>query len=551
MPTRRAPAGPRPSRSRRPRARARSPRPPVEGDDRGPAHERARRQRAREPRGAAGRQHVVRPGGVVAERRGAAGARRTRSPRPASARCPRRRLRSAARGARARARRRARARPRARERPTSASGASATLGRSGAASRTRSATASSASGIRRDRRRAGCRTPCSAWARRLSVSRHGVGRVVQDRPRARSVPRGRRCQLSPKSWRLASVTQALPGPATTSTGSIVSVPSASAATAVRAAQRVDLVRARDRSGGEGHRADAAVGLRRRRERERARLRRPAPARSPSGPRTGRPPVHPARRRRPPRPAARRSRPAGPAAARRRPRLASSSASATARMLPPRAPAPRPAPGGRGRGPRRARSRRIRCDSGRSTTPSRWTVSSISAASPASRTASMISPTRFTSPGGGGAAARTPSTISAGSRPSQSTRATLMEICLPGHARLDAELVDLGGPQLVRHPVRDQARGRGRDLLADLEPVLAQRPAGVDQVHDRVGQPGDRRQLDGALDLDHLRAPTGVLEETLSDARVLGGDPQRRRAGARARHRARRPPGAARTIRQPP
>ena len=36
---------------------------------------------------------------------------------------------------------------------------------------------------------------------------------------------------SPKSWRFASVTQALPGPATMSTASIDSVPSASAATA--------------------------------------------------------------------------------------------------------------------------------------------------------------------------------------------------------------------------------------------------------------------------------------------------------------------------------
>ena len=67
---------------------------------------------------------------------------------------------------------------------------------------------------------------------------------------------------------------------------------------------------------------------------------------------------------------------------------------------------------------------------------------------------------------------------------------------------------------------------GGDLLADLEPVLPQRAAGVDEVHDRVRQARDRRQLDRALDLDDLGPPAGLLEVPLRDVRVLGGDPQR-------------------------
>ena len=149
------------------------------GDDRRPPHERARAQRAREARGAARRQHVVRPGGVVAERRGARRRPRRRSRRPASARCPRRRLRSAARGARARARRRARGPPRARaRRPARA----ARPRRSGAraprrAPAPRSRPARPASG---EIATSGLSEPCSAWASRFERHRHGVGRVIQD-----------------------------------------------------------------------------------------------------------------------------------------------------------------------------------------------------------------------------------------------------------------------------------------------------------------------------------------------------------------------------------
>ncbi len=43
----------------------------------------------------------------------------------------------------------------------------------------------------------------------------------------------------------------------------------------------------------------------------------------------------------------------------------------------------------------------------------------------------------------------------------------------------------------------------RDLLAHHEPVLAQRRPGRGEVDDRLDQPGQRRQLDRALDLDDL------------------------------------------------
>src|ERR1700674_3175714 len=72
-------------------------------------------------------------------------------------------------------------------------------------------------------------------------------------------------------------------------------------------------------------------------------------------------------------------------------------------------------------------------------------------------------------------------------------------------------VDGGGLELVRDGVGDQAGGALQDLLAHDEVVLAQRGAGGGEVDDRLHQVGERRQLDGALDLHDLRLPTRLLE----------------------------------------
>ncbi len=79
-------------------------------------------------------------------------------------------------------------------------------------------------------------------------------------------------------------------------------------------------------------------------------------------------------------------------------------------------------------------------------------------------------------------------------------------------------------QLVGDPVGDEARRALDDLLAHLEVVLLQGAAGGDEVDDAVGEADQRRQLDRALDLDHLDLAAGRLEVALGDARVLGRDP---------------------------
>ena len=83
-----------------------------------------------------------------------------------------------------------------------------------------------------------------------------------------------------------------------------------------------------------------------------------------------------------------------------------------------------------------------------------------------------------------------------------------------------DVVDRRRLELVRDRVGDQPRGRGRDLLADHEPVLAQRRAGRGEVDDPVHEPGQRRELDRALDLDDLRLAAGALEVGGRDPRVL-------------------------------
>ncbi len=79
------------------------------------------------------------------------------------------------------------------------------------------------------------------------------------------------------------------------------------------------------------------------------------------------------------------------------------------------------------------------------------------------------------------------------------------------------------------PVGDEARRADDDLLPHLEFVLLQGAAGGDEVDDAVGEADQRRQLDRALDLDHLDLAAGGLEVALGHARVLGRDPHQAQA----------------------
>src|SRR5439155_26286993 len=87
-----------------------------------------------------------------------------------------------------------------------------------------------------------------------------------------------------------------------------------------------------------------------------------------------------------------------------------------------------------------------------------------------------------------------------------------------------QIVDLLLPQLVSYAVRHQPRRALADHFANLELVLAQRPAGRRQVHDAICQSCNRGKLDRSLDLDHLCLPPALLEITRGDAGILGRDP---------------------------
>ena len=85
-------------------------------------------------------------------------------------------------------------------------------------------------------------------------------------------------------------------------------------------------------------------------------------------------------------------------------------------------------------------------------------------------------------------------------------------------------IDGGGAELVGDRVGDQPGRAHRNLLADDEAILPQSGARRGQVDDPLHQPGQRRQLDRALDLDDLGLPPGLQEIPCRDSRVLGRDP---------------------------
>src|SRR4051794_38915142 len=139
--------------------------------------------------------------------------------------------------------------------------------------------------------------------------------------------------------------------------------------------------------------------------------------------------------------------------------------------------------------------------------------SATAAFPRRRTSSTIAATASATEAAAGTVARTSAATSAASATVQ-----LRRIADPRE-----QLVDLRGLELVRDRVGDQAGRRGPQLLAHDQPVLAQRRAGGGEVDDPLDQPGQRGQLDRALDLDDLRLAPGALEVAGGGARVLRRD----------------------------
>ena len=110
--------------------------------------------------------------------------------------------------------------------------------------------------------------------------------------------------------------------------------------------------------------------------------------------------------------------------------------------------------------------------------SKRATSSRSARSPPSRTAPTISATASLTDAGAGASARTRGRrgdrVAADSM--RSSRTQLLQ-----------HRVDRRRLELVRDRVGDQPRGRGEQLLADDEVVLAQRRAGRREVDDRLDE----------------------------------------------------------------
>ena len=217
------------------------------------AQKRRRAERPGEARGAAGRQHVVGAGDVVAERRAAVAAEEhaagSRAPARASASASAHGQLEVLRRDRVR---RARRPPRGRGRAPAPAARRTTLG----------ALASSALGLRLDRVEqlvaradaapAGCPAPCSACAARSSATSARVGVLVGDHDQLARALRCRRCRPARRPGAWPPARRRCPGPTITSTGGDRLGPVRERGDRLRAAHRVDLVHAAQRAGGEDH-----------------------------------------------------------------------------------------------------------------------------------------------------------------------------------------------------------------------------------------------------------------------------------------------------------
>src|SRR6266511_3713345 len=161
---------------------------------------------------------------------------------------------------------------------------------------------------------------------------------------------------------------------------------------------------------------------------------------------------------------------------------------------------------------------------RASTSARATVSTLRAAT---RSASRTSGSRR--PGAAATASgstRNDSGISSPSRSAISRSAASPPSRTPSTIRVTSSVTS----ENAGTSERSRPAGRAaRDLLPDLEPVVRQRPAGVHEVNDPVGEADERRELHGALDLNDLGLAPRVLEVALGGTGVLRRDAHRSQA----------------------
>src|SRR3954454_11269421 len=153
------------------------------------------------------------------------------------------------------------------------------------------------------------------------------------------------------------------------------------------------------------------------------------------------------------------------------------------------------------------------------TSSKRSTYSLSAASPRARTSATMPATASATDAAPGAIARTAAATCAGSPSARRSTATQ---ALHAAQPLD-HLVDGRRLELVGDGVGDQPGGRGEDHLAHDEAVLAQRRARGREDGESLGEAGEPRELEGALNLDDLGLAPGVLEPARRQARVLRRD----------------------------
>jgi len=95
-----------------------------------------------------------------------------------------------------------------------------------------------------------------------------------------------------------------------------------------------------------------------------------------------------------------------------------------------------------------------------------------------------------------------------------------------------QLLVLLEPQLLARSIYHEHGADVQNRRALDEAVVAQCAAGVDQIHDPVRQPEQRRHFDAATHADHLHAETCLREEATRQPRVLGRDPRGHAAAER-------------------
>src|SRR5947209_10091535 len=176
-------------------------------------------------------------------------------------------------------------------------------------------------------------------------------------------------------------------------------------------------------------------------------------------------------------------------------------------------------------------------------PSKRRPSSRSAASPSSATRAQISATAAFSDASRAGRDR-PATTSAKDAASYLSTGMRHRRSKPCHDRLQRL-----APRLQADLVRDQTRGRFAQHARDAQAVLAQGATGGGQIDDGVDEPNLGGELDRAVEPDDLDRLAAGLEPRCRRARVLGRDSKERRPRLRpidrrrGRHREHEPAGA--------